>query len=1367
MRKIKKILSVLLCILLLNYLPTMAFSSSVAYAGTCGVGVRWSYKDETRILTISGNGEMNNFSSTRQPWNGHVETMESVVIEPGVLTIGNNAFINYGTIKNIVIPDTVESIGESAILNCDSLEYIHYIGSEEDWTELYYASVPQNESIDQADVHFCEYKEATVPTCQRVGHEAGWYCDICDSYFVNGQEIAIDPENHEFEENNGICCGIYEQPVLNSDDYYEIHNLGTFAWFAQQFNNGSLGSSAKAILTDDIDLSGFDWVPIGKSSRKYFGIFDGQNHSIAGFQLNITGSGYYGLFGFVAGGSTEIKNFSISGNTTTALTSKVDTWYGLVGQMDGGGLISNVHSSINYTAGDTYYKKFVGGLVGQTGDINIEKSSFSGNIELGASPVDCVGGIAAYSYNGKIVSINNCAFYGSINSDYTDGSSQIGGIIGYYNAENGRNLKITNCLTMNEIFLDGATDKAGSVIGVLKSYSGTQSAASMTNNYYADSDNTLSSCGTGNYKAIFALDSDLREGATAYLLQSANTEQVWGQDIDNGKTRQYLPHINGGKLYQVPTCLSETGYSNVSTTNGHHYVDYKCLICRQYPRPKSDGTYYLISNPGELFWISSFVGNGNPPDYMIKLVADIDINPGYVFNDDGTVLYDGEVVTDGWVEWKSIGNSQYAFNNYFYGDNHTISGIYVNSESDCVGLFGISNGAKICDITLENSYIKGNDSVGGICGYSYESDITNCTNKAFVHGNRYVGGICGQAKKVNILKCINEGNVTANTYSGGICGYAGMYVGAESYSNYITNCYNTGKISGNDNIGGISGIGIINVIDHCFNVGEITAVGSSYGPIITSYSTSLLYNVNNYYLAESDNGEGGKTAEQFASGEVAYLLQNGNIEQVWGQDNNRPGAMPVFTSNELYRAVKIGETGIYAVANMGDTNNDGIVDISDYQMLANSVVSGGHAQSETQSYNDIVRYDLNCDGYVDALDASLMHMLMNGLGIVDVYAVGDYNRNGIAFEATELGLIKHAIENPENLTTDIKYASDINGDGKLDENDLTALTEKYGEITGMDCAGNAKVYYRWSNNNATCTATVMCTLCGEKLVTETVDVTIENLSELTCTQDKVVKYTATFQNEAFEEIVKTITTDMLHHDFIENKDNLDGTHTGVCDRCGYIEENVAHHYDESGTCVCGAFITLVSTFEELKTAISQGGEYVLTNDIDVSSEVMGLDISTDVTLHLNGKTIIGDMCVFNVCSGATLTILGDGVLTINEPNVGSAVFVDDGTINAENGYVDSISVNQMSICNVNGSRINNIYMNQGATCIVNGGYIEFLHVDDSSCTINGGQIRNMHMYNSTCTVTGGTFDNDPSEYVDTENYDVTFNDDHTWTVTAK
>ena len=74
--------------------------------------------------------------------------------------------------------------------------------------------------------------------------------------------------------------------------------------------------------------------------------------------------------------------------------------------------------------------------------------------------------------------------------------------------------------------------------------------------------------------------------------------------------------------------------------------------------------------------------------------------------------------------------------------------------------------------------------------------------------------------------------------------------------------------------------------------------------------------------------------------------------------------------------------------------------------------------------------------------------------------------------------------------------------GKLDENDLTALNSKYGEVTGTECADNVEVYYRWGNSYTTCTATAMCTLCGKKVATETVN-SVQNADG---------SYTATFTN---------------------------------------------------------------------------------------------------------------------------------------------------------------------------------------------------------------------------------------------------------------
>ena len=100
---------------------------------------------------------------------------------------------------------------------------------------------------------------------------------------------------------------------------------------------------------------------------------------------------------------------------------------------------------------------------------------------------------------------------------------------------------------------------------------------------------------------------------------------------------------------------------------------------------------------------------------------------------------------------------------------------------------------------------------------------------------------------------------------------------------------------------------------------------------------------------------------------------------------------------------------------VGDINNDGIIEVQDYQLLVNTILAGDHEQLETSSYDDIIRYDLNSDGSLDALDAHIMQLLINGFATAEVYTVGDYDCNGIAFEETDLIAIKHAVYNSYKL----------------------------------------------------------------------------------------------------------------------------------------------------------------------------------------------------------------------------------------------------------------------------------------------------------------------------------------------------------------
>ena len=95
---------------------------------------------------------------------------------------------------------------------------------------------------------------------------------------------------------------------------------GLLAWNAVAQNNLSLNCT----LTDDINLSGKTWTPIGHSDYGYgdyggyAGIFDGQGHTISGLTVNTPAADCVGLFGYVGlNGTVENLNLeiaSISGN---------------------------------------------------------------------------------------------------------------------------------------------------------------------------------------------------------------------------------------------------------------------------------------------------------------------------------------------------------------------------------------------------------------------------------------------------------------------------------------------------------------------------------------------------------------------------------------------------------------------------------------------------------------------------------------------------------------------------------------------------------------------------------------------------------------------------------------------------------------------------------------------------------------------------------------------------------------------------------------------------------------------------------------------------------------------------------------------
>ena len=374
----------------------------------------------------------------------------------------------------------------------------------------------------------------------------------------------------------------------------------------------------------------------------------------------------------------------------------------------------------------------------------------------------------------------------------------------------------------------------------------------------------------------------------------------------------------------------------------------------------SKDNVYEINNAGQLYWFAGLV-NGTLPEVKQNLLvnavlkADIVINKN-VLKSDGT-LNDGT-----FKEWTPFE----AYGGIFDGQNHTISGIYFNhTEKVRAGLFGeVGHGSQVSNVRIMNSYINGQEEVGGVCGYN-DGIITNCSNTGTVSGQSYVGGVCGNNNDGTITNCNNAGTVNIPTYAearfGGVCGYndgtmencnntgsvngyyevggvcghnggiitncsnvgvvsgTGDRVGGVSGNNYgtITNCSNAGTASGTSwQVGGVCGYNYKKgTITNCNNTGKISGtsryvggvIGYNLGTIKNCYYDSVVYTGKAIGVVDGGtvtNVEG-KTTEQYKSGEVACLLQGDQEDTVWGQTLSEEGgeSYPVLGGKKVYQNI--------------------------------------------------------------------------------------------------------------------------------------------------------------------------------------------------------------------------------------------------------------------------------------------------------------------------------------------------------------------------------------------------------------------------------------------------------------------------------
>ncbi len=230
---------------------------------------------------------------------------------------------------------------------------------------------------------------------------------------------------------------------------YEISSLENLYWLTQWPDKWS----AEFIQTADIDASTtIDWdggagfIPLGNTTVKFTGKYDGQGHVITGLTINRPTEKYIGFFGIIENGTIQnvgLENVSISGGEGTGA---------LVGWLD------KCHVDKCFTTGNIICSNmYSGGLVGYSyppgGSNSIYQCYSECDILLNGEVRSYSGGLVGYSFS----VLRDCYAKGNI----TGGTDRIGGLAGQEQSQ------IIRCYAVGSV--EGTTN-IGGLIGAGSPY---------------------------------------------------------------------------------------------------------------------------------------------------------------------------------------------------------------------------------------------------------------------------------------------------------------------------------------------------------------------------------------------------------------------------------------------------------------------------------------------------------------------------------------------------------------------------------------------------------------------------------------------------------------------------------------------------------------------------------------------------------------------------------------------------------------------------------------------------------------------------------------------------------------------------------
>lgn len=523
------------------------------------------------------------------------------------------------------------------------------------------------------------------------------------------------------------------------DGCYQIGSAEELYGFAEMVNDGDETAAESCIkLTADIvvnenvltgdKLNKSDsltlWIPI----NVFYGIFDGQGHTISGLYKPDRINGYdAGLFKILTTRTDEdsvvVKNLTI-----------VDSYFGgqYVGAITAKGY-NNLHIE-NCSVLAIIEGSAAGGFAGLvTGKLTIKDSFHSGRIYGLSSAASYTAGLISLYHSGEAFIINSYHI-GSV--DRAPWSGGLFGLIGGDHAEH-------TIVHIENSFCIGSE--------TIAEEAGPKNEVYITNSFYQSNKSSESA----------KTEAEFNDGTVALALHYGNDGKVWGQKIGVDPYPTHSGSITGNSnstkiskvnfhTYDGDTAVYRSEYvEGVSTTlPSSSRKDH--ILEGWYTNPQFTGnavTAISSTDKGDLDFYAHWLVKPTYKDGCYELADENDLRVfvaivNGMFNMDQDMYACGKLTAD--IIWNEKINKDAKpwipmnlFKGTLDGQGHKISGIYINSNHSSsytryafiLSIMGDSEESPVTikNIGLENFYNEANAKTGGIAGniigYAYFESI--------------------------------------------------------------------------------------------------------------------------------------------------------------------------------------------------------------------------------------------------------------------------------------------------------------------------------------------------------------------------------------------------------------------------------------------------------------------------------------------------------------------------------------------------------------------------------------------------------------------------------------------------------------------